>query len=629
MWSNFIDMKRLIDQEQKSIKEIWDKTQYIPIYQREFVWEDEHIQNAVKTIFDDMESEVESYMGNILIVNHEQNGVKGSEIVDGQQRTTFAFLLIKSIHELLTELKSKIPESEGNNDFIDLLSEEIEKAKNLLVIKREERYNEDHMARIRYASEKLNGLLMSTLEGIATGQKKNRKFRIVKMQEKIKNLIYSTIIDKDNPSMKTYKISGEIHEIKDIAKKVKALLKYFTENVKYIEIKLTEEKYATEIFERMNSTSKPLTDYELFKNYIAGQLISAEVTDVENKITSIDNIVNDENYKLDANSVIRSLLYLKQGRITTSKYKFNKLKEIYSKQNAPLAMYKEVLKLVENYSSLEKLQLNNKEEESYLPYMIIKTYNLKQLRPAMISMTMKYGHTKEVSDLFMLLVSIIFKKVVFNGEVANIIESLLYRTFGDGESLRKPQEIIKLIKEEKIYKESLTDEIDLRKFGTISKNEFIRILWIYSINKVNGNVNVLINNANSEISINFDKIQIEHILPRSWEDNWTDVVGSMDSMDRAELIDNPGNKMPILGKYNAQASNKSFEDKKKEHYVMSSLNSINKDDVESNDKWVITKLNSLAIDYIENSKVWTKKEIDERSKLLMDSFVEEINRYLN
>lgn len=621
-------MKRLIEQEQKSIKDIWDKTQYIPIYQREFVWEDEQIQTAVKTIFDDMKSSIESYMGNILIVDHESNNNKGNEIVDGQQRTTFAFLFIKSIYELLDEMKERIPEEESNFDFIEQINEKLSAIKELIIVPREERYDKEHMARIRYASDKLNQLIDSTLEGIKIGAKKNKKFRIVKMQEKIKALVISSILDPDNPSMKLTKIEGDVDEIKSISKKLFKLLEYFSEDVKYIEIKLKEEKYATEIFERMNSTSKPLTDYELFKNFIAGQLIGEDTSNVENKIIELDDMVNDEIYRLDAKTVINSILYLKEGRINKSKYKFNRIKEIYSKVTAN-SMYNEVKDLIANYQALEKLSLQKGESSSYLPYLIIKTYNLQQLKPAFVALTLQYGHCEEIGKLFMIIISVVFKRVVLGGEVANIIESLLFKTFSENGKLKNPQKIINDLQNEKTIIDTKEMKIEQSFFNKIVKNEFVKVLWIYAINSTIGNVNSLVSDANSEFSINFDKIQIEHILPRSWEEHWKDVVGDLDNFERDDLIDNPGNKMPILGTYNIQASNKSFEQKKKEHYSMSSLNNISKDDYDSQDKWVVTELPSMALDIIENAKTWNKKEILERAKVLKEAFEEEIEKYLN
>ncbi len=622
-------MKSLIEQEQKSIKGLWEQPLYIPIYQREFVWEDEQIENAVRTILEDKEAGIEAYMGNILLVKKQKDGVDCSEIVDGQQRMTFAFLLMKSIHDLITEFKENIDPEENPDFFMDTINSTLRGAKSLLTIEnKEERLSGGHYPRIFYASEKLNKNITSLLNGIIEGvPTPDGRATIIKIQKKLKNLIASKIIDPENPSMKSYKKTKEENESKVIIRKLKEIFDYISNNVKYIEIKLTEEKYATEIFERMNSTSKPLTDYELFKNYIAGQLIQIKDKNVEQSITELDDLVNFEQNKLDTNSIIRSLLYLKEGRVTSSKYKFDKLKKIYSNLHNPKKMFEEVKNLIQTYRNLEDLSVDKNEEDILLPYLIIKTFNLKQLRPAIIAMVIKHGYTDEMVKLFMLLISIIFKRIVFDGDVANIIESLLYQTFqNDNEELAKPKEIIEKIKAKDWYKDVKDMEINQKSFDSIKKNEFIKILWIYSVNKNFGSINTLVNSAKSEITINFSGSHVEHILPRSWEDNWSDIVGKMENNERAELIDNPGNKIPILGEYNIKASNKSYKDKKTNHYVLSSFNDIKPKDLNSQDKWVIST--GLHTDFISKNNIWNEKIIKERAVKLKEDFEIEINKWL-
>ncbi len=622
-------MKSLIEQEQKSIKGLWEKPLFIPIYQREFVWEDEQIENAVRTIFDDMNAGIQAYMGNILLVDKNRNDKEAFEIVDGQQRMTFSFILIKSIYELISNIKENIMSTESNIDFLeDTVQSTLNKAKSLLVVEdQDDRLGENHRPRLHYASDKLNSNITSLLDGIVDGvSKPDGRLALVKMQKKLKSLLITTIMDEDQVSMKGYKLPVEERQLKVIAKKLKELFTYVTENVKYIEIKLKDEKYATEIFERMNSTSKPLTDYELFKNYIAGQLIDIKTTDVEAKITQLDELVNDEEHKLDTTSIIRGLLYLKNGRVTSSKYKFDKLKKIYKSLHNPKNMFNEVLSFLETYSNLEKLSLSKGDEDVLLPYLIIKTYNLKQLRPAFIALVIRHGYTSDVKELFMMLISIIFKRIVFNGEVANVIESLLYQTFNNGEELDTPRNIINKIKSKSIYLDALEMEITQRSFDSIKKNEFIKVLWVYSVNRDFGNILTLTNGSTSDITINFDGSQVEHILPRSWEDNWSDVVENMDELERADLIDNPGNKMPILGEYNIKASNKSFDQKKLKHYVYSSFNNIKAKDINSKESWVIST--GLHFEEIDKASKWTKTEIHNRSSLLKEDFEKEINKFL-
>lgn len=64
----------------------------IPLYQREYKWEDKNIQSIVNDI-----KNHEKFLGNIIL--DEANDCY--EIVDGQQRITTCFLLLLSIHKVV------------------------------------------------------------------------------------------------------------------------------------------------------------------------------------------------------------------------------------------------------------------------------------------------------------------------------------------------------------------------------------------------------------------------------------------------------------------------------------------------------------------------------------------------
>ena len=86
----------------KTINEIFEDSYVIPLYQRNFAWGEEQIQQLIQDIYDaSQQGDLKYYIGTLVVLKR-HNGVY--EVIDGQQRLTVLSLLIR-ILDLKTELK--------------------------------------------------------------------------------------------------------------------------------------------------------------------------------------------------------------------------------------------------------------------------------------------------------------------------------------------------------------------------------------------------------------------------------------------------------------------------------------------------------------------------------------------
>jgi len=102
----------------------------IPLYQRKYSWDKEHIKRMLDDIFDGVisvkqDKESINFIGAAIFVemNVEAFKAKASSVVDGQQRLTTLILLCSIIHQMFGKIKPEIQDKKSS--FTTLLEEKI------------------------------------------------------------------------------------------------------------------------------------------------------------------------------------------------------------------------------------------------------------------------------------------------------------------------------------------------------------------------------------------------------------------------------------------------------------------------------------------------------------------------
>lgn len=103
-------MEKKLPLEEMSISDVNVKSQYvvtykIPVYQRNYAWEEEQVTALIKDVYDSWQKNPSAsyYIG--TLVTYKRNG-REYEVIDGQQRLTTIYLIIKALG--IKDIKNKL-----------------------------------------------------------------------------------------------------------------------------------------------------------------------------------------------------------------------------------------------------------------------------------------------------------------------------------------------------------------------------------------------------------------------------------------------------------------------------------------------------------------------------------------
>lgn len=235
------------------VKDLISNRFEVPIYQRCYSWKRKHIQ---KLIHDAMAQNDKRHFTGVFFFKTAQNGLDSKKcVIDGQQRLTTIYLIIKALFELKNEYKyteSKIlTERTFENVFynydnklnLKLLDNDMEEFKRLFINDSEVYNHSTSLIRPNY--------------------------NIIKSE--IRNLISK----------------NGVQILDDVYKKLMEL------NICVIEINPNMDEDAQEIFESLNSKNELLTSSALLKNHIFMSTSDKEIDNIFNIWNQIEKNVKD------------------------------------------------------------------------------------------------------------------------------------------------------------------------------------------------------------------------------------------------------------------------------------------------------------------------------------------------
>jgi uncharacterized protein with ParB-like and HNH nuclease domain len=210
-------------------------------YQREYVWEEEHVNAFLNDIFTEFYSNrtspsSEYFIGSIIVCVRENNVY---ELIDGQQRMTTAYLALCAIRDYRKNIKPDEPldsiKSLITSTYID--DEGDEKSRNRVELQYEDS---------RGVLEKI--ALQENLDDISE----------TSSVQNIKNayyLIYDFLVSKFGQN-------------EEAVQKVKRFYAYFIKNVKVVRVETPSMAHALTVFATINNRGVGLDAMDLLKNLI-------------------------------------------------------------------------------------------------------------------------------------------------------------------------------------------------------------------------------------------------------------------------------------------------------------------------------------------------------------------------
>lgn len=515
----------------------------IPEYQRPYSWSDDEII----TLFDDLwEFSIDHtqpggaksyFLGCIVSYKEDKDdSLKQRQIIDGQQRITSLFLLLRAIFKKLENEDNKTPEV---TNFIGKIKPAL--------WKENEMTGEVDRTQILLTSDVVsdsgNELLRNILE---TGETKEGA--------------------EDNYS-KNYNKFVELYEKKasfspnQIFHFINALLNYTI----LLPIDADDQETALTIFNTLNNRGLPLSDADIFKSYLYKRL------DAEGKKSFIQKWKDLEANSEKANESIQSLFYYHMFYLR-AKEKDEKtttpgVRKYFLEKNKNRLTVDIIDELAQSLHLWEVI--NGRESVETEPWS--KNFDIRKILDCLSSYTnefwkypvsifyMQYKHRDDFEMLFlkflrklyvMLLTRFLERPTVsaIKGDIlklnVQIIETY-HPVFKAGFDEKKLDEE-EAIKAEKLRIDNLIIRphskvermmLKLLAYDVDSQTELLPVYW-----------------------------EIEHIFPQTWETKFY----TFDKEEANEKLEHIGNKLPLEKKLNISASNKYFS-KKKEKYGKSNI----------------------------------------------------------
>jgi len=521
-------MATTIEVSKQSVKQLLESGKVrkfvIPEYQRPYAWTDEQVQ----TLFDDLteytanekeSSEGTYFLGSIVSFENE----KQQEIIDGQQRITSLFLLLRALYSKL----STMTETKEVKNF----KSQIESAL----------WEQDELT----AEVDFNKTLIISN---VMGDEGNKIFADILTRGTAKPDA------KDNYSLNYNLLTGLIE---NYATTEPELFFWFIRNVlnKAILLPITADSQDTAltIFSTLNDRGLALSDADIFKAKIYNHLNAEEKTQFIEQWKKLDDDA------ANAKESIQKLFYyymfylraLENDRNTTTPG----IRKYYSRNN-----YKQLYKpdIIDNLEKVVNLWLvvNSKielEAEAWSNNIEIKqtldiltSYPNEFWKYPVVIYYLRYKEDENFEGLFLTflkkLLAVLLARYIVTPTINAVKRGILNL---NAEIIKSPVPKFDFAK---------IDESELKdKIKTANRNTVRMILKILAYQR--------------QDNLLPDGWEIEHIFPQKWQSSYFPYNSDQEVQ---ELIDHIGNKIPFEKRLNIIASNGYFQ-KKQENYRNSKI----------------------------------------------------------
>lgn len=520
-------MSTSIQVNKKSVKDLLesgkDSPFVIPEYQRPYAWE----YDQVETLFEDLwefastpeggsEGKSTYFLGSIVSYENE-NGEQ--EIIDGQQRITSLFLLLRAIYTTLTASDTKTKEAEN---FI----KQIEPA-----IWRTDKMTGD----VDYSSILLQSRVLNN-EG----------------NEVLRKILQTGQADpkaKDNYS-KNYR---KFQEMFSEASKENPLMIYefiYVVLNKAIVLPITADSQDTAltIFSTLNDRGLPLSDADIFKAKIYNHLEAGEKAGFIDRWKELDEEASDEGESIQQ-LFYYYMFYLraleKDNNSTTpgirKYYSANKFERLYQPE------------LMDNLFVIAGLWnvVNNHEADAEEPWSgdntvlqaldILKAYPNEFWKYPVVIYYLTYRHdenfTEEFGKFLHKLIRELLTKYLINPTINAVKTDIL-----------------------KLDVEIVTSSKPVFDFRSIDMSQLEDHIKNPHRNAVRMLLKILA--YNKQDTLLPEKWEIEHIFPQKWQTSYFPHASEDEIKEKIEHI---GNKLPFEKRLNIIAGNEYFKKKQKEY----------------------------------------------------------------
>lgn len=552
----------------------------IPEYQRPYSWSDDEIT----TLFDDLwefsiertraerTESVNYFLG--CVVSYEENGER--QIIDGQQRITSLFLLLRAVFSMLEEEENKTPE------VLNFIS----KIKPALWKENEMTGQEDRnkiLLRSEVVSDSGNEILRKILEtGKADPKSKDNYSRNY-------NKFIELYSDKSKSS------PNQIYHF------VLALLNYSI----LLPITADNQETALTIFNTLNNRGLPLSDADIFKSYIYKKLDDAGKKSFIQKWKKLE--ADSERINESIQSLFYYHMFYLRAKEKDDKSTTPGVRKYYLDKNHDRLSVDVIDRLAENLHLWEVI--NGREPLDSEPWSqnmdickildCLSSYTNEFWKYPVSIFYMEHKDKEEFETMFLKFLRKLYVMLLTRYLEIPTINAV------KSDILKLDVQIINNIHPDfyaGFEEKKLDDEYAISAEKTRTDN----LIIAPHKNMVRMMLKLLAYEEKAQKELLPTYWEIEHIFPQTWDSKFY----TFDKEEANEKLEHIGNKLPLEKKLNISASNNYFI-RKKEKYKQSQISISKKlgssaleewdlDNITSNDIRICSQVKNLFKQWVED-----------------------------
>ena len=538
---------KTITAKPEDIRTIFSREYQIPMFQREYSWE----QEQCETLWDDLidfhnenDKKDKYFLGNIVVHPIDEN--EKFSVIDGQQRLTTLLLLIRALFD--------------NAGTVKALEE---------CLKTKDKLSSELTNNIRLNSDVIENDKKNLEQIILQGHCDDKNSRLYINYDMFKNKI---------SDWKQGKTSDELNK----------LILTFLDNVVLLPILCETEDDALNIFETINNRGLSLSDADIFKSKLYAGIDSSkrgefidewnDLDDQEDLFRILMYICRAQENDISREKGLRSYFSSKTGRLQNTGNVMASLKKINAIIDTKTGIYNDSLwNILESYPNqywryplyvfLHKYLIWKKDGELFLPE----------------------EHYEEYKKLVMLTTAYYFiKGVVYNS--VNTVKDTTFKVCAKIEHC--DNYLSEYIENMRNDLKTFYNNLESADLGRCKRGIILLSGFLNESQSVEDFYDLILNS----------NIEIEHILPRKWSDN-----NDWDEQKAKEVMETLGNLAPFEKKLNISASNEFFK-KKKKAYKESKFADIK--DLLKLDKWDYNEVKLREKNIISRIKSFIKEVSD-------------------
>jgi uncharacterized protein with ParB-like and HNH nuclease domain len=534
----------LLDTKTFTLNEILGngKIYFVPQFQRDYSWEQDHLDDLWNDLLNIYHSNDAHYMGSIVLQIKGGFSEKQFWIIDGQQRFTTLSLLTLAIISKIKSLADAGIAKDQNTERADLLMKQ-------------------------YIGQKdPSSLLYSSKLFLNENNDGFYQQRLLTFRSPVN---YSKLIDSDKLLWDAYeyflKQVNDLFKTETNGEKIASFLtKTIGELLKFIQITVVDELNAYTVFETLNSRGVELTSTDLLKNYLFS-LVAKSTSDLQAVKLQWKKIIDAIGLK-EFPVFLRYYLNARSNLVTKDQL-FKSIKKVVKTDQQVLDLLDHLESYAYTYNALfnpeDELWQNDKQLKEDVGSLIL--FKVTLCHPLLMVAFEKFDFA-EFKELLHGIMVISFRYNVIGKLQTNEMEKAYNKTANKVfvGNISNAREAMDDLKDLYISDDKFKSYFELKSFNTTNSQQ--KKIARYILYKIEAQLE---NGIKTDFLI--DEGTIEHILPENMDAHWSQLFNDEDHLRMVYML---GNLSLLEAKLNSkQAGQKPFAEKKlvyqKSQYALS------------------------------------------------------------